>query len=76
MTSIKIGLGLKAIYWDLIAFTFDLKDAFQATRTDGPDTIDRPPFYCRQPAAGFVERDEHGIPFCCQVNVFMQLRTN
>ena len=68
--------ALKGLYYDqLCAFQTDATDAFQATRTDVTDGKGEksPDFYCKQ-AAGFIERDEDGVPLVCKVLCYMQGR--
>ena len=78
MWMFKIILAIKAAHYKkLLAFAFDLKNAFQSTRTDfdkqsGKPT-GQPPLYCTQ-APGFEQRGPKGEKMVCKVNVGLQGR--
>ena len=78
MWMFKIILAIKAAHYKkLVAFAFDLKNAFQSTRTDfdkqsGKPT-GQPPLYCTQ-APGFEQRGPNGEKMVCKVYVGLQGR--
>ena len=74
-TSVCCILALRASY-DVVDFHFDVKNAFQATRTD--DSARAPKIRQQQrrmyhtQAHGHVELDEHGVPYVCESFVAQQ----
>ena len=62
-------VAIRANYKGVVDFHFDVKDAFQATRTDTARSAEvqkRPPTFCYQ-APGFVQLDTDGIPYVLEV---------
>ena len=73
LPSVKIIVCIGAAYYTFMAkVLLDCSDAFQTTRTDGPDSTE-PPFYV-WPPAGQQRVSEHGEVMCLQILVYMQGR--
>ena len=78
MSTFQMLLAVGGVYYDaLCKFSLDVKDAFQATRTDTPGD-EKPPLYCRQPP-GFEQRGDavvfpKGAKLVCKVSVGLQGR--
>ena len=74
--TLLVLVAIRANYKGIRDFHFDVKDAFQATRTDTAQSEavrNQPKVYCHQ-APGFVELDPDGVPYVCEVNTAHQGR--